>query len=760
MTESEGKIGVFICTGYGLAEALDIDALSTVATDEFSVPFCTTVDSCEGPGLEQINDTIRTEGLTKVVVAGISPRRYPQNAFPDDVIVEMIGLREQVIWCLPPNDEDTQMAAEDYLRMYIAKVKEMEPLVPFEPEVELDRSILVVGGGIAGLTAAHEAALAGYEVRLVEKSDTLGGWLARQHRSFPTRPPYRDLEETGMDELIAKVQEHARITVYTSAVTSEIAGAPGLFDVTLTSAPNGSSGGDPVDEFRVGAIIQATGWKPNDPRKDLAWGDLDDVILNVDLEAMVREKGSITRPSDGKEVTSIAFLQCGGCVGLEPPSYCSSICCMTSLKQAMYLREANDDAKAFVFYEFMRTPGLYEEFYRKAQDDPGIFLTRGMVADVSRNGGGGLKITARDTMLGEEIEVEVDLIVMAAGMAPNSADGEAIRALEDARVTMVEGDSEQKKEEAAALAEELKHHEGTEILNLVYRQGPDLPALEYGFPDSHFICFPYESRRTGIYPTGALREPHDAAGSIDDATGAALKAIQCIEMTSRGEAVHPRAGDKSYPNFLMSRCTKCKRCTEECPFGVLNEDKEGTPLLQETRCRRCGVCMGACPERIVSFKDYSIHMIGSMIKAVNVPEEWDEKPRVLVLACENDAFPALDLVGQKRLKGSPWIRVVPVRCLGSMNNVWITDAMSAGYDGVILLGCKYGDDYQCHFIKGSELASVRQKNAREKLEQMAMDLERVELHELQIDEYGKLPEIFEKFSELIEEIGYNPFKGM
>lgn len=170
--------------------------------------------------------------------------------------------------------------------------------------------------------------------------------------------------------------------------------------------------------------------------------------------------------------------------------------------------------------------------------------------------------------------------------------------------------------------------------------------------------------------------------------------------------------------------------------------------------------MGACPERIISFNDYSVDMIGAMIKAVNVPEEWDEKPRVLVLACENDAFPALDLMGQNRLKGSPWIRVIPVRCLGSINFVWITQAISAGFDGVILLGCKYGDDYQCHFIQGSELASTREKNVREKLEQMAMDTERVELHQLQIDEYERLPQIFEDFAELIEEIGYNPFKGM
>ncbi|MBU1652100.1 hydrogenase iron-sulfur subunit, partial [bacterium] len=318
-----------------------------------------------------------------------------------------------------------------------------------------------------------------------------------------------------------------------------------------------------------------------------------------------------------------------------------------------------------------------------------------------------LTITAKNTMPGAQIQVKVDLVVLAAGMKPNAADGEAIRAYEDAKLKVTEGESETQRQRAAETVEELKQHENTEILNLEYRQGPDLPALQNGFPDSHFICFPYESRRTGIYPTGSVRQPMDGVGAREDATGAALKAIQCMEMTSRGEAVHPRAGDKSYPDFFLQRCTQCKRCTEECPFGVLNEDEKGTPQVWATRCRRCGVCMGACPERIVSFKDYSVDIISSMVKAVEVPEEYDEKPRILAFLCENDAFPAMDIVGQHRLKVNPFVRIIPVRCLGSMNVAWITDAISTGFDGVILIGCKYGDDYQCHFIKGSELADYR-----------------------------------------------------
>ncbi len=360
---------------------------------------------------------------------------------------------------------------------------------------------------------------------------------------------------------------------------------------------------------------------------------------------------------------------------------------MTALKQALYIREHDPDAKVYVFYKDIRTPGHYENFYRRVQEDEGIFLTKGEVSAVAPEDDGAVGVEVDDTLLGEKIRVRADLVVLATGMVPRTALGE-----EEVMAVCEEADK-QKADKPQDMASRLlipTRIVKSDTLNLAYRQGPELPDLKYGFPDSHFICFPYETRRTGIYAAGPVRQPMDIDFSMEDGRGAALKAIQCVELTSQGKSVHPRVGDMSYPDLFMQRCTQCKRCTEECPFGMYNEDEKANPLPNPTRCRRCSICMGSCPERIISFKDYSVPMIGAMIKAIEVPEEDEEKPRILILACENDAYPALDMVGWRRGKYNPFVRIIPLRCLGSINLIWIADSLSKGIDGILLLGCVRG----------------------------------------------------------------------
>ena len=457
--------------------------------------------------------------------------------------------------------------------------------------------------------------------------------------------------------------------------------------------------------------------------------------------------GTITRPSNGSEPNAVAFIQCAGSRDEEHLPYCSAVCCRASLKQSLYLKEQNPDMAIYVIYKDIRTPGQDEELYRQAQR-AGVLFIRGEVEEVSAEGDQ-LSILAEDVMLQDKVSLEeLDLIVLATGLVPNAAVW-----LEE---LTVEEEAKEAGEDEEGAGEPPKVDNS--ILKLAYRQGPDLPNLKYGFPDSHFICFPYETRRTGIYAAGTVRRPMTMTAAAEDATGAAMKAIQAVEAVSTGKAVHPRAGDLSQPEFFMQRCTQCKRCTEECPFGAINEDNEANPLPNPTRCRRCGVCMGACPERIISFKNYSVDMIGSMIKAIEVPEEFDEKPRALALVCENDAYPALDMTGFRRLEYNPWVRVIPLRCLGSLNLVWIADALAKGIDGIILFSCKPGDDYQCHFIKGSELAETRMSKIAETLDRLVLESDRVRVEQIAITDYERIPEILDNFLETLDAVGPNPYK--
>jgi quinone-modifying oxidoreductase subunit QmoB len=739
---SENKVGVYLCSGCGLNESLNFDDLTKVASEENKVPVCKVSQwLCSEENIEMMKNDIKNENINRIVVGACSQRFLSDVfTFGKDIFVERVNLRENVAWTHKPHDEDTQMLANDYLRMGIAKVNNIEIPEPFRRDI--NESILVVGGGVTGMTAALAAAKAGSNVFLIEKEDRLGGWLNTLYKTEPSHPPYTEPEIPENGNLISEIESNEKIKIYTSCCINKISGEPGNFTVSLSNSAD--------ETLTIGSIVQATGAKPYKADKlgDLGYGKFENVMTGVQFEGYFTNG---KRLLNGKPVKSVAFIQCAGSRDNKHLPYCSSECCANSLKQALYVREKYPEALIYIIYKDIRTPANLELFYKRVQNEDNIFFTKGEVVKVDKLNDNSMLIDIDGTLLGDKIQIKSDLIVLATGMIPSTLveEPESIEEGSESEGKTLDG------KKAAQSAEA-----GARILNLSYRQGTDLPTLKYGFPDSHYICFPYETRRTGIYAAGSVRYPMDIEACKEDAYGAALKAIQVLHSAKDGKAVHPRSGDLSYPDFFLQRCTQCKRCTEECPFGTLDEDTKGTPLPNLTRCRRCGICLGACPERIVSFKDYSIQMISSMIKSVNIPDEFEEKPRILAFLCENDAYPSLDVAGMQRLQYDPNIRVIPVRCLGSVNVVWIADALSRGFDGVLLIGCKYGDDYQCHFIKGSELASKRMENVQEKLKQLVLEPERVKLLTLSVDEYEKIPEIFNNFVEEIVEMGFNPYKGM
>jgi len=760
------KIGVYVCGGCGLDGAVELDAVCAAVKNKYQ-PQCPVIKThpvlCSPEGKKAVEADIQEAGLDGVCLCACSPRsKWDVFAFGDGVQVERVNLREQAVWSFDAKTgaldsakgiNDLQLLCNEYALMGVAKLTKSKIPNPETPETF--KTILVLGGGWTGLHAANAAASLGYDVALVEKDAELGGKAAGFHKTFPLSYPNLEAHDPELGKLIGQVTGNAKVSVLTSTSLVKLSGAPGQYKAELS---NGST-------LDIGAVVLATGWTPGDSKylAPLGYGAIKNVITTAELEKMAKA-GAIARPSDGKTPARVAFLlntaacsleSCPADVTLEcdkeeaapvnPPvegeeapaeaPFCdlesarhlalsSEISTQVALKQANYVVEKNPDAAAYIFYDHMMVPGINERYYKAAQDKPGIMLSKADITSVTAGSNGSVTIALKNSLLGESVEIEADLVVLPTALVPSTA------------------------------------HEP--VINLEYRQGlafPDLGLFE-GYADSNYICFPYETRRTGIYAAGCVRQPMGLALASEDAMGAALKAIQCIASANRGVAVHPRSGDRSYPVFNFVRCTQCKRCTEECPFGALDDDPKGTPMPNPTRCRRCGTCMGACPERVISFDNYNIDMIGTMIREMQVPAKIDEGgPRVLILACENDAYPALDMAAMRGKPWSPYVRIIPVRCLGSVNAIWVADAMSKGIDGVLLLGCKFGDDYQCHFVKGSELCNRRKENISESLKRLGVEPERVDQFQVAIDEYDTVPGMIDQFMDMIVKMGPNPFKG-
>ncbi|MCK4390416.1 MAG: CoB--CoM heterodisulfide reductase iron-sulfur subunit A family protein [Desulfobacterales bacterium] len=410
-------------------------------------------------------------------------------------------------------------------------------------------SILVVGGGISGLTATLEAAEVGYEVFLVEKNAYLGGRVTQLKHYFPKLCP----PTCGLEINFRRIKDNPRISFYTLAEVQKVSGNPGNYDVTVKINPRYVNEKctccgecekvcmtDLPDEFnfdmattkgaylphemafpmryvispkiigtddakrcveackydaieldmqpktinlKVGAIIWATGWKPYDASKiDNLGFEYPNVITNMMMERLAAPngptRGNILRPSDSKEISKIAFVQCAGSRDENHLPYCSYICCMASLKQATYVREQYPEAKIYIFYIDIRAPGQrYEKFYRKIKEDENIFLIKGKVAEVQEDAATkDITVVAENAVTGERIHETVNIAVLATGMVPNTAE------------TKLPGD------------------------------------VKYD-PDGFVVS---DLAKGGIFATGCAVKPLDVVSSNQHATGMALRAIQTL----------------------------------------------------------------------------------------------------------------------------------------------------------------------------------------------------------------------------------------
>ncbi|HSO18306.1 MAG TPA: FAD-dependent oxidoreductase, partial [Desulfosarcina sp.] len=383
------KYGVYICEGCGIGESLDVKALCGVPEEE-GVPVKTHPTLCSKAGVDLLKKDV-ADGTNTLVIAACS-RRVMFDVFRfDGCIVDRVNLREGVVWSHPRSqfpalteeekaDEDNfdrvQMMAEDYIRMGMIRVQKVKLPEPYVLE-NLSRKILVLGGGISGMSAAIDAAKAGFDVTIVEKTAALGGYAAKVRRQIPVSAPYDALISPVVAAKIAEVEAMPNITVKTETEVARIAGQPGAFTVTLkkpgekipfdvpfplpeemkvdesgkeldvekqheaylayNEGKNDILKLDPDGEL-FGAVILAAGWRPDDLKKGdyahLGYGELPDVITNHQFEEMAKT-GKIVRPSDGKAAKSVVFIQSPGKDASDSDfAYAGAVTSMVALKQA------------------------------------------------------------------------------------------------------------------------------------------------------------------------------------------------------------------------------------------------------------------------------------------------------------------------------------------------------------------------------------------------------------------------------------------
>ncbi|MGQ9819938.1 MAG: CoB--CoM heterodisulfide reductase iron-sulfur subunit A family protein, partial [Candidatus Kapaibacteriales bacterium] len=343
--EQTGNLGVYICSGCEIGKSIDCQKLTDLVISEEKPTVCRTNNwLCNNLSLSQIKKDIEELKLDKIVISACSPRFLNDIfQFDENIICERVNLREQVAWTHTPNDEHTFDLALDYIKMGIAKAKNSQYPTPLI--LETNSTILVVGGGVAGLNSSLASAESGYNVILCEKESELGGFYRNIYKLVPHHPPYLSPEVNNIEELVAKVLTHPKIEVLTNCVIKQISGQPGMFNVTANV--NGKE-----IQFQVGAIVQATGWRPYDANKlsHLGYGKEANIVTNIEFEKLIKNN-KIFEKFNGSKPENFVFIQCAGSRDPNHLPYCSSFCCSTSLKQALYVREFFPQAKIYIIYK-------------------------------------------------------------------------------------------------------------------------------------------------------------------------------------------------------------------------------------------------------------------------------------------------------------------------------------------------------------------------------------------------------------------------
>jgi heterodisulfide reductase subunit A len=573
--EAKPRIGVYVChCGVNIAATVDVEDVAEASAHLPGVVVSRDYTyMCSDPGQALIRQDIRDYGLNGVVVASCSPRMHEPTfraaAQQEDLNpyqVEMANIREQCSWVHKDEKKATEKARL-LIASAVAKAVRLHALE--EREVDVTPGVVVIGGGIAGMTAALDVADTGFQAYLVEKEDHLGGHLVDLNRTFPTLEPVPEL----LGPMIERVEDHPHITVFLNSEVTEVEGYVGNFEVTIGGPPGVTQDPPVTHSVNVGAIIVATGYNVVNPdrKPEFGYSDYANVITSLEMEDRL-VAGDLT--VEGRAPERVAFIQCVGSRDVQlGNAYCSRVCCMYTAKQAHLVREMLPDADVSVFYIDVRTFGKgAEEFYDQARSQ-GVLYRRGNVSEIYRrrsDPNGRVVMVAEDTLLGQPIEYEADLVVLAVGMEPRDGAGRISQLLK-------------------------------------------LPRSTDGFfLEAHPKLRPVDTAMDGVFLAGCCQGPKDIPDTVAQAKAAASSAL--IPLV-RGSV--PVESATAVVNEEL--CAGCGMCVDVCPYDAPALDPMwGVSRINPVLCKACGACAVTCPSKAIRLQHFAADQILAQVDALVV----------------------------------------------------------------------------------------------------------------------------------------------
>ncbi len=559
VSNEEPRIGLFICDcGEDVGECIDLRDLAKECKTLPHVEICELLNhSCSAQSLEYIQELIVSKRINRLVIGGCSPRTY-ETVFQDllrrsglnGYLLEIADIRDQAMRVHRDKPEEILKKAGQLIRMAVASVKCANALNgKFIP---INKDALVVGGGVAGMTAAADLADKGFSVHLIEKTGALGG-EAKNIRKILTG---EDIPAV-VNKLTEEIESHKNIQVIKEATIVDHSGTAGMFRTGLQTGPEGK-----YLQIKHGVTILATGSMVNKPREYLL-GEHDSVLTQHDIDSLIED-----HPDKIKTWKTAVMIQCVGSRIPENPN-CSRICCTVTIKNILRIFDINPELRIFVLYRDMRTTGFSEVAYSEARRRGAIFVPyrEDEVPKVAADGEQ-IRISFNDPILNSNLTLKADQLILSTGFSV---------------------DKESNKNTARIFK---------------------LPLTEDGFfLEDHVKLRPVDLPVPGFFISGTAHGPKLIPESIVQGHAAAARACTILTKDEIDTGVAVAYVDEN-------KCATCLVCFRICSYGAPHLNKNGFSEIDPYLCRGCGACTSQCPAKAIHLNKFEDERIFAKLDGV------------------------------------------------------------------------------------------------------------------------------------------------